>query len=189
MKKLFTLVLIFSQLGCGYKLGFADRRLPEGYKQLAIPVFKNKTHETGVEVYFTNAIIQQFALSKIARVVPKKKAPIVLEGQITEIKYESEAQATLSSDSPTPNLPKGAVLTTKYRIYIFAKLRLIRVLDNKVIWQSPFKSEKDYSAPLLERENINSANALYNHSARQREIQLMAESMMTEVHDRLSESF
>jgi hypothetical protein len=46
--------------GCAYRFGNVSRSLPGGYKYISIPVFKNKTQETGIEVGFTNALIQEF---------------------------------------------------------------------------------------------------------------------------------
>lgn len=195
MKKITLNLLAFCFLvsACSYKLGFSERQMPEGYKEVAIPLFKNITPETGIEVYFTNALLEQFSLSRVAKIVDKDLAPAVLEGVVESVKYVPEALAEGSSDpsvkSPLPNLPSGAVLATKYRVYVTARVQLRRKSDGKILWQSKFENEKDYSAPQLESADINSANALYNHSARHRVIGEIAHNMMIDVHDRLSESF
>ena len=68
--------------GCAYSVGTGDRRLPEGYKLIAVPVFKNGTQEVGIEVPFTNAMIRELERSQIAQVVPKSNAQVVLEGNV-----------------------------------------------------------------------------------------------------------
>ena len=179
--------LAFFTVGCGYNVGISKKPLPEGYSQVAIPVFKNSTHETGIEVSFTNSLIKQFAMSREVKVISNKsKAPVWIEGTIENIQYKAESQADSTS---LPNLPSDTVLTTKYRIFVTTYIKLIKISDNKVIWQGRFTNEKDYAAPQLESPGINSANALYNHSSRNQSIAEIAEAMMVDVHGRMTENF
>lgn len=142
----------------------------------------------GAEVFFTNAINQQFSRSKVAQVVPQKAAPIVLEGSVDEIRFVSVSQAK-SSEDLFKKLPVNTILTTNYRIYVIVNLKLKRLSDNKILWAGQFKTERDYLAPQLESNVINSANALYNSSARRQNLKLMAEQLMIEAHDRMTENF
>ena len=172
--------------GCGYHLGFRPRKLPGGYDHVAIPVFKNKTPEVGIETYFTNEMIRQLARSGVARVVGKNAASVTLEGVVEDLSFERSAKAT---QNEIVHLPLGAVLTTEYRILVTTRVRLRRNSDNKVLWESVFQNERAYFAPQLGSAGLNSANALYNQSARHQNIAKMAVDMMVEAHDRLTESF
>lgn len=166
----------------------SERTLPGGYAQVAIPVFKNTTQETGIEMPFTNALIRRFARSQVARVSDKDTAPLLLEGTITNVTTEEGSKVTRDKGG-VEKLPENAVITTEYLIRINARLVLRRKSDDKVVWQGSFSNQKTYPAPRIGTPVINSANATYNHSARMEYISRLAEEMMTEAHDRMTENF
>lgn len=168
--------------GCSYYAGQGNRQIPGGYRLVAVPVFANNTIEAGVETYFTNALVRALESSKLAKITPKSAAQVALEGSVDSIIYA------------TNPLPAGGglddvVLTNEYRIYLQASVRLRRISDQTIIWQGKFSGERSYLAPQIFKPGINSANALYNHSARYQNIQAMAQDTMTEAFDRLTENF
>jgi hypothetical protein len=183
-------VIAFIGLGvssCAYKIGTAERTLPGGYRQLAIPIFINKTQEVGIEVPLTNAIIREFEQSQIAEVVSGSMAPVRLEGTIEDIKYDSRSAATKEPELPT--LPTDAVLSTSYQVVIGVVLKLRRTSDGAIIWQGEVRREKVYNSPRIGLPVVNSANALYNQSARRLTNSNLAGEMMEEAHDRMTENF
>jgi hypothetical protein len=182
----FIFILIFVNAGCAYRFGLTDRKLPGGYSQVAIPIFKNKSTEVGVEPLFTNAIIRRFERSQAARVTEKDTAPVVLEGIITRI--DTVQEATKDSKNLL-SLPTDAVIVSQYRVRVFTSLTLKRKSDEKVIWQGAFQNEKVYSSPVIGTAIVNSADATYNQSARIQMFSLLAEEMMTEAHDRITENY
>lgn len=153
---------------------------------MAVPVFRNVTQEVGLETYFTNEMIRQLSRSGVARVVAKADAGVVLEGIIEDLRFDRSAKAT---QNEIRLLPLGSVLTTEYRIHVTTKVRLRRVSDNKILWEDTFRNERSYFAPQLGSAGINSADVLYNQSARQHNFAKMAEDMMIEAHDRMTENF
>lgn len=161
----------------------SDKSLPGGYTQVAIPVFKNKTTEVGIEPLFTNALIRKFARSQVARVSDKDSSPLLLEGVITTLNVERGSPTQLSG------LPSDAVLSTDYRIIAKLDLTLKRKSDEKIIWQGQFSNEKSYNAPRLTTAVVNSADATYNQSVKMQKIGELAEDIMTEAHDRMTENF
>lgn len=171
-------------------MGLGDRSLPGGYKQVAIPVFVNRTQEIGIEVPFTNALIREFETSKIAEVVPMAAAAVRLEGHIESIHYlpRSAAQGG-SGQGEIGALPDDTVLTTSYQIIVETKLRLRRNSDQAVLWEGSVSNERVYSAPRIGSAVVNSANVLYNQSARHLNITALAGEMMEEAHDRMTENF
>ncbi|MGE3387204.1 MAG: LPS assembly lipoprotein LptE [Bdellovibrionales bacterium] len=171
---------------CAYQMGIGSRSLPGGYRQLAIPVFSNKTQEVGAEVAFTNAMIREFEQSQIAEIVPVDNAPLKLEGEIESVKYGSRSAA---QSKEIPALPQNAVLTTSYQILVTMRFRLRRVSDQAVLWEGSVNNEKVYSAPQIGTPVVNSANVLYNQSARQQSLTALAKEMMEEAHDRMTENF
>ncbi len=173
-------------LGCAYSIGIEDRRLPEGYKLISVPVFKNSTQEVGVEVPFTNAMIREFTRSQVAKVVNKSDAQVVLEGNVERIQYEI-ASTCAAGDKCI--IPKNTILNTEYRISVWTKMILKRASDGQVLWSQTFMGQKSYLAPKIGIEGLNSANALYNHSSRQENLSAMAIDISAEAHGRLTENF
>jgi hypothetical protein len=185
---LLIFALILSTSACAYRFGLSDRALPGGYSQVAIPVFKNSTQEVGIEMYFTNALIRRFGRSEVARVADKDSAPVVLEGTIKKIDTVL-GPALTNQPGQLQTLPDNSVLVTSYRLVVTAEVILKRKSDDKIVWQGSFQNEKVYSAPRIGAAIVNSADATYNHSARLQKISELAEEMMTEAHDRITENF
>jgi TolB-like protein len=174
--------------GCAYSIGTGERRLPEGYKLVSIPVFKNATQEVGIEVPFTNAIIRELERSQIARVVPKPEAQVVLEGVVESVRYDVANQVSCGTTGACL-VPSGTILNTEYRLTVSTRLILRRISDGHELWSEGFTTQKSYLAPKIGIEGLNSANALYNHSARHENISAMAVDLMSEAYGRLTENF
>lgn len=168
---------------CAYRIGSPDRSLPGGYRQVFVPIFKNKSMEPGIEVAFTNALIQEFERAKIGRVTEQSQAEVIAEGEIDSVTY------TPSSKKEGSDLPMGAVLAAQYTILISAKLTLMRSSDRSILWSGTFNGERAYNAPQVFAAGINTVNPLYNLSARRQNIDVMASKMMSEAHDRMTENF
>lgn len=173
---------------CAYRAGYSDRRVPGGYDLVAVPIFKNDTVEAGVEVYFTESIIRELERAKLARVVPKARSQVTLLGTIVRVQY-LPGSPTRADSTETNFLPETTVLNAEYRILATVRLELRRNSDQRMLWSSLFQQEKIYSTPRIGTTSLNSANALYNHSARYAKLQSMADEMMAEAHDRLTENF
>lgn len=175
---LFIAFTLFS--GCAYRAGYGDRHIPGGYRTVAVPVFKNKSHEAGVEVFFTNAMIRELERARIGVVSNQKNAQVTLEGIIDSIEYVGGAPVSG---------PGSSVLNSTFQIIATTTLRLRRNSDQKVLWEAAFRKELQYYSPQIKIEEISSANATYNHSARYQNIETIANDMMAEAHDRLTENF
>lgn len=173
----------FSFSGCAYRLGSPDRSLPGGYRQITIPIFKNLTQETGIELGFTNSLIQEFERSRVARITAPQQSEVLVEGEIVAVTYN------MSGVRDGGALPTGTVLATEYRILITANVTLRRQADKSVLWQGTFNGERTYVAPQVTAAGINTANPLYNLSARRQNIDVLATEMMSEAHDRMTENF
>lgn len=174
--------------GCAYRFGGPPRGIPGGYKQISVPVFKNKTQEVGIEVGFTNALIQGFQRSRVARVVDNSLSEAAVIGQIESVQYLPGAKR-VAGDSSSPYLPNGTVIASEYRILIKVTIKVIRQADGKEIWAGSFSGESSYAAPQVTLAGVNSVNPLYNLSARRQNIDAAANTMMIEAHDRITENF
>jgi hypothetical protein len=173
--------------GCAYRLGSPDRSLPGGYHQVFVPIFKNRSPEPGIEVAFTNALIQEFERAKIGRVVDSQQAEVIVEGVIESVTYNKSG--TDLSAGPENILPLGTILASQYQILITASITLRRSSDKSVLWAGSFNGERTYTAPQVFTAGINTVNPLYNLSARRQNIERKAFEMMSEAHDRITENF
>lgn len=191
---LFTSVFLLTSCG-GYHVGDSDRQIPGGYRTVAIPVFQNKSMEAGIESPFTNALVREFERGRVGRVTSKSEAQTTLEGTIDAVTYVVTTQlnknqpggAFLGSDT-SPNTA-NKLLNTEYRILLATTLRLRRNSDQKILWEGTFNGERSYLAPQIGIEGINSADAVYNQSARNQNIEAMAVDLMNEAHNRITENF
>lgn len=196
LQTLLVLNILLSISACGYRFGYASRSLPGGYDQLAIPVFKNNTQIVGIEPYFTNAIREEFDRSKIAKVVDKGVAPVVLNGTIIGIQIArgvpTRGEYDFKEGKDTPGLarlPKNTALSTELRVIVSSDIELVRSSDKTVLWRGSFQNEVVYSAARIGTAVVNSANANYNDSIFQQKIAELSLVMMEEAHDRVTENF
>lgn len=185
-RSLFGILALFAAFvtaGCAYRLGAADRSLPGGYRQLSIPIFRNLSQETGIEVAFTNALITEFERSRSGKVVEPAQSEVQVEGEITSVQYLSDSSRSGGT------LPTGSVLTTEYQILAKVKITVRRVSDRSILWEGSFTRDRTYVAPQVTQAGLNTVNPLYNLSSRRQNIEIIAADMMSEAHDRMTENF
>lgn len=182
-----SLTFAGSLSGCAYRMGAATRSIPGGYRQISVPVFKNKTQETGIEVAFTNALIQEFQRSRIARIVDNSLSEVAVIGQIDSIQYLPGSPRKAGEASVY--LPNGTVIASEYRILLSVTVKVVRQADGTELWSGSFSGERTYAAPQVTLAGVNSVNPLYNLSARRQNIDVMANDIMSEAHDRITENF
>jgi hypothetical protein len=60
-----------------------ETHVPPGLNSVAVPTFKNRTYEPGIEVPFTQAFLNEFILDRRVNVVSRAQADSLLEGIIT----------------------------------------------------------------------------------------------------------
>lgn len=143
--------------------------------------------EPGIEVAFTNALIQEYERAKIARVTEANQAEVVVEGVIESVSYAKSGNDR-SADQDT-SLPTGTVLATSYQILVTAQVTLRRNSDKSILWTGTFNGERTYNSPQVTVAGVNTVNPLYNLSARRQNIEQIALEMMSEAHDRTTENF
>lgn len=193
MKKTLSAVLMLSIAcaflsSCAYRFGSPERRIPGGYRLIAVPVFTNKTQEVSIESFFTQAMIMEVEKSSLARVTSKEESQAILLGEIKTIEYVLGTEVTRGTTG-FEDLPRGTALAKEYRILITADIKLVRSSDMAVLWEGVVNGERRYPAPVITKNVLNTANPLYNQSARSQNIQLIAQDMMAESYERLTENF
>lgn len=167
--------------GCAYNFG-NERVIPSGAKSVTVPVFKNLTHETGIEAVFTDSMIREIERTGSARVVPSSKSEVTLLGEIQNIQY-------VSAGTQTQNLPQGTSLNLAYRVLVNLKLTLKKNDGGDVLWTSSFVGERAYNAPRVYNQKLNSANALYNQSSRTDTLTQIAKDLSLEAFNQMTENF
>jgi hypothetical protein len=198
MKLLLGLVIFTA--GCAtYQFGHGKRMLPGGYDRVSIPVFSNKSHEVGVESYFTSSLRTEFESSRLATVTSKSEAQVTLEGEIISVSFTPSVQFNSSSNELVgPNLrlggtentmPSDTVMSKEYLAQVSVKIIARKMSDNTVLWQGDFSGQKVYLAPLLGKPSLNDSNSIYNQRSRQDTVSRLAVEMMSEAHDRITENF
>ena len=185
-KLILVFVLSITSVGCGYRFGHVDRRLPGGFHRVAIPMFTNSSMEVNVENQFTNALRLEFERSKIAQIVPAKDAQAVIYGKIDSLEVEIDPNSRVQELAYSPT---HTVLSTQYRVRMTISLVLKQKDNGKVFWSGKVTNEKVYSAAQVTLAGLNSANPLYNQSAKIENIAALARDMMAEGHDRITENF
>jgi len=65
--------------GCGYS---TRGSLPDHIKTVAVPIFKNRTLEPGVESAITSGVVNAFSSGGRVKVVPLDEADAILEGEV-----------------------------------------------------------------------------------------------------------
>jgi len=74
--------------GCGYS---TRGNLPDHIKTVAVPIFKNRTLEPGVESAITSGVVNAFSSGGRVRVVPLAEADAILEGEVVGYALEGLA--------------------------------------------------------------------------------------------------
>jgi hypothetical protein len=65
--------------GCGYS---TRGSLPDHIKTVAVPIFKNRTLEPGVESAITSGVVNAFSSGGRVKVVPIDEADAILQGEV-----------------------------------------------------------------------------------------------------------
>ena len=71
-------------MACGYQMVGKETHVPPGLSSIAIPTFKNKTFEPGIEIPFTQAFLNEFIQDRRVKVVSRAEADSILEGVVTD---------------------------------------------------------------------------------------------------------
>jgi hypothetical protein len=186
-KLLATLSVIFVS-GCAYKLSNKVDSLPGGAKVLFVPVFKNISTEPLIEAYFTEALRSEILRSGYAQLANGEPgADAVLIGTVRTVEVTTDELVVKSKDSSY--LPVDTVLSLKAKVKVEVDLVLKRKGSSEVLWQSSYGQTMDYTPPQLTLPTINSANNLYNLSARKQTFQTLSKEMMHLAFDRMVDTF
>jgi len=112
--------------GCGYSL---RGNLPGHIKTVAVPIFKNRTSEPGVENFLTGAVVEAFSTNGRLSVVGPEQADSILEGEVVGYQVQSVAF------DPRANVQQ-------YRLLVTLNLRFRDVKRDTVLFEQQNLQER-----------------------------------------------
>lgn len=177
-----SLLMVSLLSSCGYQWGNRNEALPGKYREIAVPIFRNKTQEVGSEVYFTNAMIEEIVRSKNS-ITSQDSAKIVLEGEVSRIEVRGEGLANV------PLLPSKVELVSSYKVLVEVNVRVRRKSDQMVLFNQRFTGERTFASAQIGQELYNSANPNYNQSALHENLKLISQDLMTKAYNLMTESY
>ncbi|UCG13961.1 MAG: hypothetical protein JSU72_05675 [Deltaproteobacteria bacterium] len=140
----FCLVIIVVFSACGYHFAGSGGHTPDDINSVAVDILQNQTAEVGLEVVFTNALLNEFIRWKRVAVKPRSEADAVLAGRISSIRQVAVAHVA----------PKETLDT---RVIVTLDLTLTRAESDDVLWQnqalSYFEDYRQALDPLVTQSN------------------------------------
>lgn len=167
IKKGLPFVCLLLLAACGYQMVGKETHVPPGLNSVAVPTFKNRTYEPGIEVPFTQAFLNEFILDRRVNVVSRAQADSLLEGIITNFTMYS-----VSFDQ------SGHVV--EYQTNITLDLTL-KDRAGKVLWE-----EKNFSETQWFRA---SSGILINEANKAAAIQKIARLVAERLRNRFFQNF
>ena len=154
-------------MGCGYQLaGRGD--LPGGIQTIAVQVLENRSSQTGAEITFTNALINELNRRRRGSVVQTGRADATLNGTIESISWDTVSRS-------------GANTATERRVYASLSLTLTDHAGN-VLWRrSGLAAEQAYG--------VVDGDKTATENNRRLAINLLSEQMAEYVYRRLTDNF
>jgi outer membrane lipopolysaccharide assembly protein LptE/RlpB len=154
-------------MACGYQMVGKETHVPPGLSSVAVPTFKNRTYEPGIEVPFTQAFLNEFILDRRVNVVSRAQADSVLEGVITDFRMYS-----VSYDR------SGQVLEYQANVVLDV---ILKDRAGKVLWE-----EKNFSETQWFRA---SSGILINESNKAAAIQKIGRLVAERLRNRFFQNF
>jgi outer membrane lipopolysaccharide assembly protein LptE/RlpB len=122
LRLIISLVSVLFLSSCGYHFSGTGAIVPQGVKNISIPVFFNATNEPYVDVEVTQAVVEEFMTDGRLKVVSLEEAELALKGRI--LKFEV---------IPLSYTPESYVQQYRVRVIVGASLEDVRT--KKVLWK------------------------------------------------------
>ncbi|MEE8432927.1 MAG: LptE family protein [Candidatus Desulfatibia sp.] len=113
---------------CGYRFA-GSGSLPAGIKTISIPIFENRTAETGLENIVTNDLIYEVTRSRGVALVRKDKAEANLSGVIVSTQTGSISRSSVD-------------ISTERRVTLTLNLKLANT-SGIIIWSAQGVAESE----------------------------------------------
>ena len=146
MNRLIHLVLfgVFLLAGCGYHVRGRETNLPPGIHSVAIPIFANRTDQTGIETDVTRALVEKFISTRRLSITTGNSADALLTGSVTSFIITPVA------------VTSSTQVSTEYRATLTLEFTFQGVKDGKVLFREAMNDWRNY--PVLADLNVTEQN-------------------------------
>jgi outer membrane lipopolysaccharide assembly protein LptE/RlpB len=117
---------------CGYQLRGKETNLPPEIRSIAIPVFANRTIQTGIEADVTRSLVEKIISTKRLSVSPQSSADAILAGTVKSFTTYPVAVTTLTQ------------VSTEYRATITVEFTLRGQKDGNVLFREEMSEWRNY---------------------------------------------
>ena len=146
MNRLIHLALlgVFLLAACGYHVRGRETNLPPGIHSVAIPIFANRTDQTGIETDVTRALVEKFISTRRLSITTGNSADALLTGSVTS--FVTTPVAVTSSTQ----------ISTEYRATLTMEFSFQGVKDGKVLFREAMNDWRNY--PVVADLNVTEQN-------------------------------
>jgi outer membrane lipopolysaccharide assembly protein LptE/RlpB len=139
--------LLFGALllaGCGYQVRGRETNLAPEIHSIAIPIFANRTDQTGIETDVTQALAAKFISTKQLSVTTRNSADVLLTGTVLSFSTTPVAVATSTQ------------VSTEYRATVIVEFVFQTVKDGKILFRERMSEWRNY--PVVSDLNVTELN-------------------------------
>jgi outer membrane lipopolysaccharide assembly protein LptE/RlpB len=145
--EILLLCLLFS--GCGYHFQGTGTGLAPEIRSVAIPIFANRTLQTGIETEVTRALVDRFTSARRLEVTGRSTADALLTGTVRSL------------DNYPVALSGSIQAATQYRLTVVLEMTLVQQQNGKVLWKGEMSDWRIYSVdPSLAATENNKQEAI-----------------------------
>lgn len=146
MNRLIHLALlgVFLLAACGYHVRGRETNLPPGIHSVAIPIFANRTDQTGIETDVTRALVEKFISTRRLSITTGNSADALLTGSVTSFIITPVA------------VTSSTQVSTEYRATLTLEFTFQGVKDGKVLFREAMNDWRNY--PVVADLNVTEQN-------------------------------
>lgn len=164
-RNVFLVMVIISGIGCGYHFA-GSGGFPAGIQSVSVPVFKNKTAQTGAENTFTSGLLYEISRRGGVALADQNDAAATIIGTVSSIRT-----ATVSHTE--------ANVSAERRVYVVLNVRLIDS-SGAVIWHGDVRDSEVYTV---------ATDKLQTEENKKAALTRLSENMAESIYNRITSNF
>ena len=171
VKRFFIFTLVFCAIlhnGCGYHFIGQNSEVLSGINSIAIPYFENKTYQSGLERYVTEALVDEFVKSRTIAIVSEGEADAVIRGVIEEFR---EYVSAFGKDNNA----------LEYGTFLTLSVTLEKKDTGEVLWRNKGLTHID--------DYLVSSEIAVTEENKEQPILLSSRELAVRIHDSIIEGF
>ncbi len=173
--------------GCGYSLSHRLKTSFVSPRGLFVPMFDNKTEETGAERIFTNALIRELESHGNLVIAHSGEDALELRGIITGVSYAPSA----FSDYGFRGLQSYRRMPVELGLNVSLQLTLVDPRNQRVLWSNSFSGFRRVEAPQNRTYDFEAPSSLglFTQSLVEARYQDVARDIMRDIYDDMVDFF